>query len=203
MGNDNVDQIQPKSKQHVETPKVSVLNRRNFLKIGLITAVASFSPCKLYASFEDYFGSKRSLSLYNTHTQERLKTVYWTEDKYLPDALASINHILRDHRNGQIMNIDTALLDILYRINLKMKYCKSFHIISGYRSPETNAYLRKRSRGVAKRSLHLTGQAADIRIPGCQLSYLRDISRNLKAGGVGYYPSSNFVHVDTGRVRYW
>ena len=203
MGNDRIDQSQSKSKQHVETSSLNAFNRRNFLKIGLITAIASSSPCKVYASFEDYFCSKRTLSLYNTHTQENLKAVYWSEDQYLPDALESINHILRDHRNGKTKDIDKGLLNLLYRINLNIKYCKSFHIISGYRSPETNDYLRRRSRGVAQRSLHLTGQAADIRIPGCQLSYLRDVSRKLKAGGVGYYPSSNFVHVDTGRVRYW
>lgn len=203
MGNDRVNQSQSIIKKQVETSNIHVLNRRNFLKIGLITAVVSSSPCKVYASFEDFFGSKRTLSLYNTHTQEKLKAVYWEEDQYIPDALTNINHILRDHRNGHIKRIDTGLLDILYRINLKIKQCKSFHIISGYRSPQTNAYLRKHSKGVAKRSLHLTGQAADIRIPGCRLSYLRDVSKQLKAGGVGYYPSSNFVHVDTGRVRYW
>jgi uncharacterized protein YcbK (DUF882 family) len=200
MGYDNFGQTQTRSRQDSGS---GILTRRNFLKIGLITAAVQLSPCKAFASFEDYFGSKRTLSLYNTHTDEKLKVAYWAEDQYLSDALTKINHILRDHRNNKIKQIDTDLLDLLYKINMNIKYCKSFHIISGYRSPETNAYLRRRSRGVAKNSLHLTGKAIDVRLPGCQLSYLRDVSKKLRGGGVGYYPSSNFIHVDTGRVRYW
>jgi uncharacterized protein YcbK (DUF882 family) len=129
--------------------------------------------------------------------------VYCAKGRYLPGALADINHILRDHRTGEIKAIDIRLLDLLYALGLKLEDRGPFHVISGYRSPKTNAILRAHGQGVAKNSLHLQGKAVDIRLPGCDLSVLRHAAMNLKGGGVGYYPGPHFVHIDVGRVRHW
>ena len=122
---------------------------------------------------------------------------------YLLEALADINNILRDHRTGEVRSIDTRLLDLLDAICKRLQSHQPFHIISGYRSAATNALLRKRGKGVARRSLHLEGKAVDIRLPGCDLSLLCHAAMSLKQGGVGYYRRSKFVHIDVGRVRYW
>jgi len=146
---------------------------------------------------------ERSLAFYNTHTGEHLQAVYWAEGEYLPQGLADINHILRDHRNNEIKDMSPALLDLLYRINNAIDARQPFHIISGYRSPATNAMLAARSGGVAKHSMHLDGKATDIRVPGRELIHVRRAALMLQGGGVGYYPGSDFVHVDVGRVRQW
>jgi uncharacterized protein YcbK (DUF882 family) len=129
--------------------------------------------------------------------------VYWADGRYLPGALADIDYILRDHRAGEIKPIDTRLLDLMCSLRANLEIRGPFHVISGYRSPETNALLRNRGQGVARNSLHLQGKAVDIRLPGCELSVLRRAAMKLKGGGVGYYPSPNFVHIDVGRVRHW
>jgi uncharacterized protein YcbK (DUF882 family) len=149
---------------------------------------------------------ERVLSFFNTHTGERLKTAYCGGGTYRPDALSEINHILRDFRANEIKPIDPKLLDLLHELGGTLETDQAIHIISGYRSPVTNAQLRERggsNTGVASHSLHIDGKAIDIRIPGVRLENLRAAARALKLGGVGYYPSSNFVHVDTGRVRFW
>lgn len=146
---------------------------------------------------------ERSLRLYNTHTGEALKTVFWADGMFLPDALADINKILRDHRTNDIAAIDPQLLNLLERVTSLVSPGGTLHIISGYRSPLTNQTLAAQSGGVAKHSLHLDGKAIDIRIPGRDLSLVRDSALSLKGGGVGFYPKSQFVHLDTGRVRRW
>ena len=115
----------------------------------------------------------------------------------------TINHILRDHRTGEVGAIATDLLDLLHRLRLRVQTAQPFHIISGYRSAETNAVLHRRSRGVASQSLHMVGKAIDIRVPGVRTGALKTLAVELAAGGVGYYPQSDFVHVDIGRVRSW
>lgn len=147
--------------------------------------------------------NERRLSFYNTHTGEQLTTCYWSKGKYLVYALTDLDRILRDHRSGDIYPIERSLLDVLYALQLKVARSGAFHVLSGYRSPATNAMLRKRLNGVAKYSLHVVGQAVDIRLPGCELKHLRRAARALRAGGVGYYPGSNFIHVDVGEVRSW
>ena len=146
---------------------------------------------------------ERSLSFHNLHTGESLKTVYWQQGDYLPSSLADINRVLRDHRTGERHDIDPGLLDLLCDLRLRLDTRESLQIISGYRSPSTNAMLHANSDGVATRSLHLDGKAVDIRIRGRALSLLRKTALAMKGGGVGYYPSSDFVHVDVGRVRSW
>jgi uncharacterized protein YcbK (DUF882 family) len=141
--------------------------------------------------------------LYDLHTGERFDDVYWADGHYLPEALNRINYLLRDFRTNAVTEIDTALLDILNTLCARLDVNEPFHVVSGYRSPETNAMLRRQGRGVAKNSYHVRGKAVDIRLPGCDLSVVREAALQLKAGGVGYYPRSGFVHLDTGPTRRW
>ena len=145
----------------------------------------------------------RSLSFKNLHTDEHVSTDYWADGWYNPDALAEINHVLRDFRTGEAHPIDPKLLDLLHQIRAKLDTDANFEIFSAYRSPKTNAALRRRSRGVARKSLHMQGKAVDVRLPGRRLRDVRRAAKALRAGGVGYYPRSGFVHLDVGRVRYW
>ena len=179
------------------------LNRRRFIKLGASAALAGLMPEWVWAAIENPPSRERSLSLYETHTCESLTTLYWAEGVYLPEALADINYILRDWRTNEIKPIDTQLLDLVYALGLKLEAKQPFHVISGYRSPQTNALLHAKNKGVAKKSLHVYGKAIDLRLPKCSLSKLRCVAVSLKGGGVGYYPRPNFVHVDVGRVRYW
>jgi uncharacterized protein YcbK (DUF882 family) len=147
--------------------------------------------------------SQRQLDFYHTHTGENLSIVYYDGSHYDPAALEQINHFLSDFRNGAAHPIDPATLDILYRLRTGFGGEGVFEIISGYRSPETNTMLRKNGRSVAKRSLHMEGKAIDVRLRGVNTVRLRDAALKLKLGGVGYYRESDFVHVDSGRVRTW
>jgi len=148
---------------------------------------------------------QRSLSFLHTHTGEQMSLIYKIGDKFLPQSMTSIAHLMRDFRSGDVHPIDPELLDVLWQVQRNLKNNNSFEIISAYRSPATNSMLRSRSvnTGVAKNSMHLTGQAVDIRLPGAALCDVRDAALELKRGGVGYYAHSDFVHLDTGRVRNW
>lgn len=145
----------------------------------------------------------RKLSFDNLHTGERLKADYWVDGEYVPDALQDINRLLRDFRTGDVHPIEPKLLDVLSLLRGMMETESDFQVISGYRSPKTNATLHEQSGRVAATSLHMRGMAIDVRISGRPLTGLRDAALRLAAGGVGYYPKSNFVHVDVGRVRRW
>jgi uncharacterized protein YcbK (DUF882 family) len=185
------------------------LNRRGFLGYGAVAAAAALSPLRASAAPAGAAKPKapvRTLSFFHTHTGERLKTTYCCDGKYQPEALEAINTLLRDFRVDKVKAIDPALLDLLHELAGTLETDSPIHVISGYRAPETNHMLRSRGSaqtGVASRSLHMVGKAIDLRIPGVKLDHLRGAARSLKLGGVGFYPSSNFVHVDTGRVRYW
>jgi uncharacterized protein YcbK (DUF882 family) len=146
----------------------------------------------------------RSLALDHTHTRERLTVVYAVGEQYVADALSTLNRFLRDHYSGDVGVIDPQLFELLYRVKTELGAREPFQVISGYRCPATNATLRTtRGGGVAAHSLHMDGKAIDIRLPGVPLGALRDAALSLRAGGVGYYPREQFVHVDTGRVRSW
>lgn len=145
----------------------------------------------------------RTLSFAHLHTGERLSLEYFSAGRYLPDALQAINHLLRDFRSGEAGTMDPALLDQLHRLRQATGSTQPFEIISGYRSAATNAELHRRSSGVASGSLHMSGRAIDIRLADVPLTRLRDAALSMRAGGVGYYAASNFVHLDTGRVRAW
>ena len=144
------------------------------------------------------------LSFVNTHTGEKLDVVYREGQQYLTDAIAEIDRLLRDHRSGEVHPVDRALLDQLDRLGALLGTgTRPFHVISGYRSPATNAKLAARSGGVATRSLHMSGRGIDIRMPGLPLAEVHRAALSMRAGGVGFYPRSDFVHLDTGLVRTW
>jgi len=143
------------------------------------------------------------LKFYNTHTGERLEVTYKKGDHYVPETLEKIDYILRDCRNGKVHSMDPKLLGFLYDLLKELDYQGEVHIISGYRSPETNERLRKRSSGIAKHSLHMQGKALDFRLPGIDTRLLRDKALSMRRGGVGYYKKLDFIHIDTGRVRFW
>jgi uncharacterized protein YcbK (DUF882 family) len=176
------------------------ISRRKFLKLGMLAAVM---PLPAFANQGLLSESERRLGFLNLHTGEQADLPYWIQGEYVPDSLAEINRVLRDHRTNQVAAIDTQLLDLLHRVNATLGTHKPIQVISGYRSPASNQMLASHSSGVAKRSLHMQGKAIDIRIPGIELADVRRAGLALKGGGVGYYPGSNFVHLDVGRVRTW
>ena len=182
------------------------MNRRGFLGYGALATAAALVPGRVQAATNSAKRRERVLSFFHTHTGERLKTAYCCDGVYQPEELARINHLLRDFRQDEVKPIDPQLLDLLYELGGTLETDRPFHVISGYRSPKTNALLRERGgshTGVATKSLHMVGKAIDLRVPGVKLDDVRAAAKSLKLGGVGFYPSSNFVHVDTGRVRYW
>lgn len=145
----------------------------------------------------------RKAKFLNLHTGESASVVYKESGAIIPDAISEVNNVLRDFRNGEITQIDIALLDTLDELSRRLEVNVPFNVISAYRSPATNAMLAARSDGVAKGSLHMQGKAIDIRVPGISLSHVKNAAKDLQKGGVGYYPGSDFVHIDTGRIRYW
>ncbi|HTW36703.1 MAG TPA: DUF882 domain-containing protein [Rhizomicrobium sp.] len=177
-----------------------MFERRRFLAgAGAALALAPFAA----AHAEIAHLGARSLSFDNIHTGEKLAVDYWADGEYIPDALQTINHLLRDYRNGEIHVIEPKLLDLLTILRARLDTHAPFQVISGYRSPATNAMLHAESSGVAAKSLHMQGMAIDIRVADRSLQQLHNSALSLHAGGVGYYPTSDFVHVDVGRVRMW
>ena len=180
------------------------LSRRQVLKGGLLLSLACLSPVPSWANISQLRGAERSLSMTNLHTGELLKdVVYWESGRYIPDALENIDYVLRDHRTNDIHPIDPMTLDLMAAISRKVGAKGPFQIISGYRSPQTNKLLNNSTNGVAKKSYHMQGKAVDLRLPGVPLKALHKAALELRMGGVGYYPKSDFVHVDSGRVRSW
>ncbi len=189
--------------QSMLPPDRLTLSRRQFLRLGAAFTAGLALPGPLHAALTAENPLERRLIFYNTHTRENLDVCYAQGSAYRSDALDAVNLILRDHRTNEVSPIDVRLLDFLCAIRSQAGSDACLHIISGYRSPRTNRMLRSRSRGVARKSLHMKGHAADIRIPGLPIDRLRRIATGLRQGGVGYYPRSNFVHVDIGPVRSW
>jgi uncharacterized protein YcbK (DUF882 family) len=177
-------------------------NRRRFLRHGV--ALAALAPCLTAApAWAGVGNSERTLRFVHTHTGEALTACYSDASGYRLPCLQQIDHLLRDWRNGEVHVIDPALLDILHALQTRAGHDAPFEIISGYRSPATNAMLHRISGGVAEHSQHLLGKAIDVRLQGYSTRRLSEHARALGLGGVGFYQSSDFVHVDTGRVRYW
>lgn len=192
--------------------KQSVSSRRGFLKcasgIGLslgTTGLMSALPSRVMAADIPALDPKapREIRIVNAHTWEKLDIVYYIRGIYIDESLERLNHLMRDHRAGKAHVIDTALLDQLFRVRLMLGTDEAVHVLSGYRTPETNARLRSRSSGVAKYSLHMEGRAADIYIPEVPVQTLHKTAMDMAAGGVGLYSNSNFVHLDTGNHRHW
>jgi uncharacterized protein YcbK (DUF882 family) len=179
-------------------------SRRRFLATGAAALGAAIGMTSRTLSAQSVLVTpERTLSFYNLHTGEALKAAYWAEGKYLPESLKAIDHLLRDYRNDEIKPIDVGLLNLLYTLTRQLGTSQPIALISGYRSPATNAMLHARSGEVAKHSLHTDGMAVDIRIAGLELGHLHHAAMALQGGGVGYYPQSGFVHLDVGRVRHW
>ncbi len=174
-------------------------SRRQFLRRAGALAVTLLPATSLWARS----GAARSLSFVHTHTGEQLSSVYFQNGEYVPGELSRINRVLRDFRTGDVHPIDPGVLDILAEVRALADRDEPFEVICGYRSPQTNAMLRGRSHGVAEHSMHLEGRAIDVRLPGVATAHLRDLALGMSRGGVGYYASSDFVHLDNGRVRRW
>ena len=183
------------------------------LKISRFFTILSVVPILIVLSGQSHARSPQTatgedqgshLLLYNTHTGERINVVYRQGERYIPSALAKLEYFLRDHRTGEIRHFDPRLYDILSDLTVSVGHPGAeVDIVCGYRTPSTNESLRARTSGVAKNSLHIQGQAIDLRVPGIDTLTLRRAALALARGGVGYYPHSDFIHVDTGRVRQW
>ena len=181
----------------------SDMGRRGFLRLCGAAAAAVAIPSPLLAALSGGGDPERAIALLNTHTGERLERVYWAGGNYLPGALRDVDRLLRDHRTGEVHRIDPRLLDQLHALAARLGPGAAFEVISGFRSPATNAALRRAGRGVARRSYHLSGKAVDVRLEGVALSDLHRAALALRRGGVGWYPGPDFVHLDTGPVRRW
>jgi len=179
------------------------VSRRFFIKSICATGIVFSCPGLSYATIRKEKHNAKVLHLFYPGTKESLKTTYWIDGNYIHSALSKIDHIMRDRHTGKSKQIDTKLLDLLHKISLELSTDQPFHILSGYRCPETNAILRKQGWAVASQSYHEMGKAVDIRLPKIQSAKLRRAAYRLKMGGVGYYPKLNFVHVDVGSIRYW
>lgn len=189
---------------------VACCGRRKFLGMGAVATLGAlvfpaFTGDAMAAAFRngEIPGGTRRIAFRNTHTNETFSGVYRIGNKYLPDAFDRINYVLRDHRSGESFPIDPRVMDIIYSVHQMTGSNEPYDVLSGYRCPSSNANLRKASGGVAKNSLHMTGQAIDLRIPNFSTARLRDLAKSLRAGGVGYYSRSNFVHMDSGDIRSW
>ena len=174
-------------------------SRRRLLGLGAAGLAGLLCPARGWAASP----VPRVLAFRNLHTGEFVRATYWAAGAYLRDGLGQIDRVLRDHRTNLVHRIDRRLLGVLDLVQARLDTAEPFEVISGYRSPLTNAMLVETTSGVAAGSLHVVGMAIDIRVPGRPLGVVRDTAKALRAGGVGYYPDSNFVHLDVGRVRYW
>jgi len=183
--------------------QIRSLERRLALRAGIAcaTALATMPSSALAGALAQNSG--REVSFVNLHTGEKLRAEYWHNGKYVPDALHAVSVVLRDHCNNKVHPIDPHLLDLANLLRNNLRNPAPLQVVSGYRSPETNAAMHQNSSGVAAHSLHMEGRAIDIRLPGTHLPALRQAALSLNLGGVGYYPSDDFVHVDTGKIRRW
>ncbi len=185
--------------------KAQRFERRDVLKLGLVGFLAASVPLISAKSAHAATGMGASwrVSLHHSHTGESFSGVYRVGDKYLPDVFKRLNYVLRDFRTREVFPMDPHVIDLISIIQSKTGTRRPLEILSGYRSPKTNAMLRNASTGVARNSLHMYGQAIDIRETDRSCERIRKVAASLRAGGVGYYPRSGFVHVDTGSVRSW
>ncbi|HJV59757.1 MAG TPA: DUF882 domain-containing protein [Albitalea sp.] len=180
-------------------------SRRRFLRHGARLAALGALPGAAWSTAaRASSAAPRTLAMVHTHTHERIDLVYAIGDQYVPEALGELDHFLRDHYSGEVGRIDPQVFDLLHDVQRALGSARPFEVISGYRCPTTNNHLREtRGGGVAQHSLHMEGRAIDVRLPGVPLTGLRDAALSLRAGGVGFYPHEQFVHIDNGRVRHW
>ncbi|SHI15673.1 DUF882 domain-containing protein [Ferrimonas marina] len=179
--------------------------RRRLLRGSLAGALLASAPSLARASLAapEVAPQQRELTLYNRHTGERQTALYFHDYQYDSEAVASLDAVLRDHRANEVAPMDRRLYDLVHRLTEALDYQGEVHVVSGYRSMKTNTMLAERNGGVAKRSFHTRAMAMDLVLPGVELDRVRLAARQLAMGGVGYYPRSGFVHVDTGPLRAW
>ena len=177
------------------------IHRRKWLALGGVAMGMAMLPGQALATLTT--PRPRILVLNNLNTGEQLKAEFFDGKNYIQEELARLNHLFRDYRANKVKRIDPRLFDQIFRLQAMIGTRKPIQLISGYRSPRTNSELRERGSGVAKHSYHTLGQAMDFHIEGVQLANIRKAALKMRAGGVGYYPRSNFVHIDTGPVRNW
>jgi uncharacterized protein YcbK (DUF882 family) len=182
---------------------IAISSRRRFLKTIAFGSLLTIGVPDLTKAAIKYPPSHKALAFQNTVTGDNLKLTYFEQGRYIKDALDEISYLFRDVRTGDMHSIDTALLDQLFDLKTLLGVRKPFHIVSGYRSPSTNAKLRKKSHAVARNSLHMQGRAIDIRIEGMETKIIRNAALAMRNGGVGYYPKADFIHLDTGEYRAW
>jgi uncharacterized protein YcbK (DUF882 family) len=180
-----------------------LFGRRSLLKLGLGALGVGLAAPRLAFAEQAAGADMRSVAMDNLHTGEQLQAVYWEQGQYIPDVLDAVNEHLRDFRTGDVHPIDPAVLDILADLRARADREDAYEVISGYRSPKTNAELHEHSSGVAEHSLHMEGRAIDVRLPGFATARLHQLALDMGRGGVGFYASSDFVHLDNGRVRHW
>ncbi|MGJ8545496.1 MAG: YcbK family protein [Sulfitobacter sp.] len=181
----------------------SGITRRGILGAFAATAISATPTFSSAAGFLRGAGDIRRIRMYSGRTGERLDMIYWIEGKYIKDAVKEVNHFMRDWRTDDIKNIDLRTVDIMAAAHNLMDVNEPYMLLSGYRSPKTNAMLRSRSGGVAKNSLHMRGQAADLRLASRSVGQMARAAVACQGGGVGRYSGSNFVHMDCGVVRSW
>ncbi|SHJ20150.1 YcbK family protein [Wenxinia saemankumensis] len=180
------------------------LTRRGLLRAFAATTLTAAPTYSNAFGFLRGAGDIRRIRMYSGRTGERIDTIYWIEGEYIGEAIREVNAFMRDWRNGQTINIDTRTIDIIAAThNLLDAGNEPYMLLSGYRSPQTNEMLRRTSSGVARNSLHLQGQAADLRLNGRSVNQIARAAGSCNAGGVGRYSGSNFVHMDCGAVRSW
>jgi uncharacterized protein YcbK (DUF882 family) len=185
-----------------DAPGMLIVNRRRLLCLGsAIAASAALAPLSTFAAIAAH--PDRSLQLRLAHTGEIFAGTYWSQGQYIPDALGRIGTLLRDQHTDQVKAIDPRLLDLLHALRHQLGMTQPFEVVCGYRSPETNRLLREEGKRAAKHSLHITGQAVDVRFHDRNLRQVYDAARALRAGGVGYYGRAEFVHLDVGEIRHW
>ena len=189
----------------MESKIENLSSRRLFIK-GLACGGATIAMAGvpgIASASKSFLQFPRKLAFHNLHTEEKLSLTYFEQGQYVSDAVNELNYLLRDHRSGDVHTMDPALFDLLDDLQASLGGNKTFQVISGYRSSATNKMLNKKSSGVAKKSLHMQGRAIDIRVVGVDSKVVQQAAIALQQGGVGYYRKSNFVHIDTGRVRFW
>jgi uncharacterized protein YcbK (DUF882 family) len=205
MGLSNLDMNEHTLKNRVIDDDGFIESRRRFLKNMAYGSLLTIAGTSSVSAAVKHFPSHKAIALQNIHTGDKLKLTYFERGRYIEDALDEISYVFRDYHNDSVHPIDPDLLDQLYdlRLSLGINKNKPFHIVSGYRSPVTNARMRKKHAGVAKHSLHMQGRAIDIQIDGVDTRVIRNAAIAMRRGGVGYYARSGFVHLDTGRFRTW
>ena len=179
------------------------LTRRGLLRAFAATALVAAPFFPNAPAYARGAGDIRKLNFYSGRTGERMNIVYWIDGKYVPEALSEVNHFFRDWRNNKVKQVDARTLDFLAAAHNLLDVSEPYMLLSGYRSPETNAMLRARSRGVARDSLHMRGQAADVRLQSRSVAQIARAAMACQGGGVGRYSRSNFVHFDCGASRTW